>query len=266
MEKARNANMDSAISIAAYIIDLFNGDYLDLPHWFEYYDVLEKAIEKWKKPYKKTLVHDYIEDLYLDNLDALLDKHFPVEVISQIHSILDSYKVDYPNIGEIDVSEWDFDDCTDELEYYAYKLRNFFIDNFLDTVVDDIFCILYMDKNFLHNFNMECSKIIKDLKMADYPDLLKEDGIIKRISYYPKWLKNGIEYRDKCRCSLCGCDLSSSFTTIVDENFDHIIPLKIGGNNDPSNWQLTCETCNKSKGARSSEFKNIMFPFWPMED
>jgi len=31
------------------------------------------------------------------------------------------------------------------------------------------------------------------------------------------------------------------------ENFDHIIPLNCGGNNDPSNWQLTCESCNKSK-------------------
>ncbi|MFR6181439.1 MAG: HNH endonuclease [Flavonifractor plautii] len=53
----------------------------------------------------------------------------------------------------------------------------------------------------------------------------------------------------------------------VDKNsYDHIIPLKMGGNNDPSNWQLTCERCNKSKGARSSDFKNIVFPFWEIKD
>lgn len=118
----------------------------------------------------------------------------------------------------------------------------------------------------MHEFNRQCSEIIKTLKKDDYPDLLKEDGVVKRISYCPTWLKRGIEYRDKYRCSICGCDLSSAFTTIVDENFDHIIPLKVGGNNDPSNWQLTCESCNKSKGARSSNFKNIVFPFWEIGD
>ena len=115
----------------------------------------------------------------------------------------------------------------------------------------------------MHEFNRQCSEIILKLKKDDYPNLLREDGVIERISYYPKWFKRGIEYRDKLRCSLCGCDL---FTTLVDENFDHIIPLKNVGNNDPSNWQLTCETCNKSKGARSTAFKNIVFPFWQMDD
>ena len=111
-------------------------------------------------------------------------------------------------------------------------------------------------------------KILKGFNdlASSYPDLLKEDGVVKRISYCPTWLKRGIEYRDKYRCSICGCDLSSAFTTIVDENFDHIIPLKVGGNNDPSNWQLTCGSCNKSKGARSSNFKNIVFPFWEIGD
>lgn len=79
-------------------------------------------------------------------------------------------------------------------------------------------------------------------------------------------MKKGIEYRDKCRCSICGCDLSSAFTTLTVKNFDHIIPLQLGGNNDPSNWQITCETHNKSKGARSSEFKNIVFPFWEIDE
>lgn len=272
MKKARNTNMDSAISIASFVIDSLKGDYSDnedclgVAYWFEYYNVLEKAIEKWQKPYKKTLVHDYIKDLYLERQNYTLDKHFPVVEISEMQSLLENYNVDYSSIGKIDVSDLSFDDCTDELEIYAYQLQRFFIDNILDTIVDDAFSILYMDKNFLHEFNRQCSEIIKDLKMLNYPDLLKENGVIKRVNYYPTWFKKGIKYRDKCRCSLCGCDLSSSFTTIVDENFDHIIPLKSGGNNDPSNWQLACETCNKSKGARSSEFKNIMFPFWEMDD
>ena len=265
MKHARNANMDSAISIASFIIQSLYGDYMNVLHGFEYCDILEKAVEKWQNPQKKTLVHDYIEDLFIDGQNYMLDKHFPVGEITEMQNLLESYKVDYSSIGKIDVSEMSYDECTDELEDYACELQNFFADNILDTIVDDVFSILYMDKNFLYEFNRQCSEIIKDLKKADYPNLLSEDGVIKRINYRPIWLKRGIEYRDKCRCSICGCDLSSAFTTIVDENFDHIIPLKAGGNNDPSNWQLTCESCNKSKGARSSVFKNIMFPFWEMD-
>lgn len=267
MEYARNMNVDSAISIASFVIQQLYNDYLDVKHWFEYYDVLSLAVEKWAKPSKKTLVHHYIEDLYLESQNYILGKHMPVGEIREMQMLLDNYSIDYSSIGDMDVSEMDDCDCpSDELEEYAERLQSFFIDNILDIVIDDVFSILYMDKNFMHEFNRQCSEIIADLKKEDYPELLKEDGIIKRVTYYPKWFKRGIQYRDKCRCSICGCDLSSAFTTLVDENFDHIIPLNSGGNNDPSNWQLTCESCNKSKGARSSEFKNIVFPFWKMDD
>lgn len=267
MEYARNMNVDSAISLASFVIQQLNCDYLDVAHWLDYFDILDRAVEKWTRPCKKTLVHEYIEDLYLESQNYLLGKHFPVGEIMEMQELLENYNVDYSSAGKIDVSEMDVDDCpSDEIEEYAEKLQVFFIENILGTVVDDIFSILYMDKNFMHEFNRQCSEIITQLRREDYPDLLKEDGVIKRITYYPKWLKRGIEYRDKCRCSICGCDLSSAFTTLADENFDHIIPLKCGGNNDPSNWQLTCEHCNKSKGARSSAFKNIVFPFWEMDD
>lgn len=41
-----------------------------------------------------------------------------------------------------------------------------------------------------------------------------------------------------------------------------MVPLEDGGTNDPCNVQLTCEHCNKSKGARSRDYKNIIIPFW----
>lgn len=266
MNVARNMNMDSAISIAAFVIQSLNGDEWNVSHWFEYCDVLEIALEKWKSPQKKTLVHEYIETVYLESQNYILDKHFLIEEIREMQSLLENYKVDYSSVGKMNVAELAFDEWTDELDDYACKLQSFFVDNILEIIVDDVFSILYMDKNFMYEFNRQCSEIIKELKKIDYPELLKKNGVINRITYYPTWFKRGIEYRDKKRCSICGCDLSSAFTTIVDENFDHIIPLKLGGNNDPSNWQLTCETCNKSKGARNTEFKNIIFPFWEMEE
>lgn len=263
MIKSRNVNMDFAISIAAYIIEMLQEDYLDVNNWFKYYDVLEIALKKWKKPEKETLVHCYIKDLYLNSLDYTLDKHFPVEVIDEIQNLLENYNVDYSTIGKIDISGLPFDEYTDELRDYAYKLREFLCDEMLDIIVDDVFSVLYMDKNFLYEFNRQCSEIIRYLKKSEYSDLkiFGENGAIERATP-PGWLKKGIEYRDKGRCSLCGCNLSTSFTMCDNKNFDHIIPLKLGGNNDPSNWQLTCEKCNKTKGARNSEFKNIVFPFW----
>ena len=264
---ARNMNLDTAISIAAFVIETLQGDYFNVKYWLEYYDILEIAINKWNKPNRRTLIHEYINDLYLERQNYILSKHFPIGEIREMQSHMLNYNIDYSSVGILDVSGMSDEDCiSDEIEEYAEKLQSFFVDNALNIVVDDVFTILYMDKNFLHEFNRQCSEIIKCLKKKDYPDLLKEDGVINRISYYPKWLKDGIEYRDKLRCSICGCDLSNAFTTIVDENFDHIIPLKNGGNNDPSNWQLTCESCNKSKGARRSDFKNIVFPFWTMDD
>ncbi len=55
----------------------------------------------------------------------------------------------------------DYDCPTDEMEEYAGRLQDIFVDNILGTVVDDVFSILYMDKNFLYEFNRQCSVIIK---------------------------------------------------------------------------------------------------------
>lgn len=265
METLRNINMDSAISTAAYVIEMFYSDDLNFENWFNDFDIKETALKKWKKPNKITLVHEYIETLYLEDQNYTLSKHFPVPVITELQLLLNYYQIDYSIVGHIDVSKLDHNNCSNKLEKYAEDLQSFFVYNLLDIVVNDVFSILYMDKDFMHSFNLQCSKIIKRLKVKDHPDLLKKDGVLKRITYYPQWLKSGIKYRDKCRCSICGCDLSSAFTTIVDKNFDHIIPLAEGGNNDPSNWQLLCESCNKTKGARNTAYKNIVFPFWKID-
>lgn len=173
--------------------------------------------------------------------------------------------MDYSVTNPVSIDDYEDADFTPELEEYAERLQSLYFDKVLPIVIDDVFTVLYSNKNFLHEFNRQCSEIIRTLTTNDYPDLLAEDGVIKRIAYYPEWFKKGIFYRDKGRCSICGCDLSPAFTTITDVNYDHIIPLKLGGNNDPTNWQLTCETCNKRKGARSTDFKNIVFPFWQID-
>lgn len=48
----------------------------------------------------------------------------------------------------------------------------------------------------------------------------------------------------KGRCAYCRCKLGADF------HRDHVIALASGGTNWPSNIQLTCDPCNRSKGAK----------------
>lgn len=52
--------------------------------------------------------------------------------------------------------------------------------------------------------------------------------------------------RQKFKCAECGIDISDRKSRQV----DHMMPLKLGGSNWPSNLQLLCIKCNKVKGAK----------------
>ena len=93
-------------------------------------------------------------------------------------------------------------------------------------------------------------EIIKKMKIDKNKMYLEKDGIVKQYPYLPKWLKNLVFFRDKGRCQICGKDLTCMLSTDNKINYDYIMPLEQGGTNDPTNFQLTCESCNTSKGAR----------------
>ncbi|HFQ4897072.1 HNH endonuclease [Streptococcus agalactiae] len=262
MDRISNPNLNVVMEYAYLVIrsSTDTDQSLDVAFWLQ--DYYEDVLECWIKPQKVTAIHKYIEYIIDFFIGYALDKHFPIPEIKSMTSILDNYDIDYSKIGELDISEFGDSDSTEELEEYANQLFQFFIESAFDRFVNDVFNTLFWNKNFLYEFNLQSARFICELNEENYSDLLKEEGVLKRTKYVPSWLKNAIIYRDKNRCSLCGCDLSKSHTTVTKENYDHIIPLQNGGNNDPSNWQLTCEQCNKSKGHRSSNFTNIVMPFW----
>ncbi|WP_074466462.1 HNH endonuclease signature motif containing protein [Arthrobacter sp. SW1] len=57
----------------------------------------------------------------------------------------------------------------------------------------------------------------------------------------PDDLKQYIWVRDEGRCRACG--------STTELQFDHIIPLAMGGSNNAENLQILCGPCNRGKSA-----------------
>ena len=68
------------------------------------------------------------------------------------------------------------------------------------------------------------------------------------VRYGQGWpvIRKAILERDHYRCQLRGERCTSRATTV-----DHVVPVRHGGTNDPSNLLAACSWCNTSKGARA---------------
>jgi 5-methylcytosine-specific restriction endonuclease McrA len=51
-----------------------------------------------------------------------------------------------------------------------------------------------------------------------------------------------------------------------DYEIDHIIPISKYGNNDPSNLQILCKSCNLKKLNKSSLTSTYEIPFWNADE
>ena len=54
-------------------------------------------------------------------------------------------------------------------------------------------------------------------------------------------IRNFVFQRDGGQCNVCG--------STIELQFDHIIPVKLGGSSEPENLQVLCGPCNRRKGA-----------------
>lgn len=250
-------NGDLVLSLAATVSAVINDDSENFSYYcdIEDLDMLEKCV----KPSRKTLLHCFIENVCSEGITYLFRKHFDQEGINEMRMWMDSLHISYDDL-QVPSVEGEYS----EVEAYADALQEKFNNEALATVSEAVFAILFCDKDFLFTFNKKVTDQIRKLKKDDYPQYLQGDGYLIRKDT-PKWLKDGVFYRDRGRCQECGTDLSVLFQNGNNANYDHIIPLRQGGSNDPTNFQLMCEHCNKAKNDRSMAYRNIIWPYWDCE-
>lgn len=211
---------------------------------------------------------NFNEEMFVDaatkfNRITLLDIYVTTTLFNYYHRM---FKKDGDCIESDEIDRWieimkeyeiipaeEYDEDVDDasLVWFEKNIENFA--DLFDKISPELVHILFNDKQFLFKFNSLVQKIVKD-EEKDYnlpwpKDSLNEDGTIKRQTI-PQWVKNAVYHRDKGPCVFCSRDLTGLVNVLRQSNYDHIIPLKQFGTNDPCNIQLTCEECNKSKGAQ----------------
>jgi hypothetical protein len=124
----------------------------------------------------------------------------------------------------------------------------------LEKMSEEIFFILFLNRRSLQRFNQLISHQIQDKEISELNEedvgFFRKNGVLKRV-YIPKWVERAVLHRDRGMCASCNKDVSGQISIGEIGNFDHIIPLAIGGINDVTNIQLLCEKCNKTKQAKN---------------
>lgn len=268
--KDEHLSLSSGIGLAGLAIGYF---YQAGRNAFENFK--EEIIDVIVKPNKTSAVHwylGYFQDISEDISKIKEDGEELEYLFDFILRTIDEAKL------KPDLPIPDFENCSDKWHEHCscseiVKLwENFVDENYSkinELIVHAAFQIIFLDRKFLHDFHVELAEFIEDymddIKSAK-PDCVTVKNRIKR-QRFPKWLTNAVFHRDKGTCSNseCRCDLTKLIRPQNTIHIDHIVPLQLFGSNDASNFQLLCETCNTSKGARSTETSSVNVPFWNLD-
>lgn len=121
-------------------------------------------------------------------------------------------------------------DYDDEQRYWQFKDRFYFADS--DLTADDVRALL-------------ASKDVRRKRQLDHAHAVAAMGDRlddrARRQPIPREIKTAVWVRDGGACVECGAK--------HELEFDHLIPLAMGGSNTERNLQLLCAACNRRKGA-----------------
>lgn len=222
------------------------------PHYCDFSEVFyvdKNVLDKSLKPQQWTLLHDQIQNSILYGIDYALRKTGDI-VYEDIYSELDAFAVNYKR----------------HEAYRGSDFHNYFLSLYeriiCPVLVPNVFNILFADREIMRQFNLVISNKISLLKKSDWPSYLKRDGVMNRCTYWPTWLQNALLRREQGHCANCQKDLTGLVSNGKDIAVDHIVPLNMGGVNDPTNFQILCTICNTDKGGNRTNTSDMYSPFW----
>lgn len=216
-------------------------------------------IEPWPK---ETLLHRFVcfaapilfdEDLDAGTLYRVPDDAAPHHTVKWILPV-DGALVRYGllSLGEAFAVPFDTDDrgvkhidedaCWD---YFTGELQvSAAYDQLLERMADEVFHILFHNRRVLAGLNSWISAQVEDLDGEDH--LFEGPGRLRRKSP-PEWVKHAVLHREQGCCAICKADLTGLMKIVTEDQYDHMVPLALGGLNDVTNIQLLCESCNRAK-------------------
>lgn len=232
-DRAAGAVYDFNPDECLYLRDLLDGD------------VFARQISK---PQKQTLLHTFLRNLNFSDFDYITG-HYPDEAAGQLREFIDAAGLNVPS--------WL---SATRVQRHIRELDQL-LEAATSIVTNAAFHILFADRQFLFDFQKIVSEKITGLKYEDHIDVFKRIGVLKRPTI-PQWLKRAVFHRDKGRCQSCFTDLTGILTVNDKLRIDHMIPLAKAGSNDPTNFQLLCESCNQYKSENVVFDPQQIYTFW----
>lgn len=220
-------------------------DYMPRIHsWYE-----NQEAELFLPPFSRwSVLHDFIayviEDVMVEDFD---ESH----IEKWLNLAFNHHGISFESYKDWLVNEGKSKDSDNFYEYLTELKLTESYEKLLHSMVDEIFYILFGNRTLLMALHTITSAAVQSLTWSEIPEelvsFLKHEGVLKRVNI-PEWAKRAVFFRDRGMCAQCQRDLSGIVNLESVENFDHIIPLALGGLNDVTNLQLLCRECNAKKG------------------
>ena len=191
------------------------------------------------------------DDLYEDSEEMRREVEETLKAYNISFVTYNEYVLSFPNKSKDD---YFFRDWFDEHETQFEQLW--------EQMTDEVFHLLFANRAFLLNFNKSLAQFLLSGRVQLPASFLTPRGVLKRQTYFPVWLTKAVFHRDQGKCVLCQRDLTALINTDFQIHFDHIVPLKLWGTNDPCNVQTLCADCNLKKSGNAAQTAMRYQPWW----
>jgi len=223
----------------------------DTDHFRDFLSSSERElVHKMARPHRVTLLHDFVRSVNEFEYDYLTGK-WDEEQAPHFRQLLESAGLTAPT--------WLADGGLPPDQKSIYSLDEL-VRRATPLFTDAAFHVLFADRGFLHRFQRRIADEVRSTRHDEYPSLFRALGRLKRVAL-PPWARNAVASRDRC-CQECLRVLWTDGISMSDLRFDHMVPLALGGSNDPTNFQLLCANCNADKSASQRFKRNATHTWW----